>query len=236
MVSWLGARGARVIEIDTDGIYFRPPDGVRVEDLQKGLAAELPPGIEVEFDKRYPAMFSYKAKNYALLDDSGALVIKGAALKSRGMEPYLRDYLEDVPSPPARGRTGEGCCLARGTHAEDSPPGNAHWRLGEDRGVAGLRLPPTRRKLPPPPETGLRRSSSRSKADETIRREIRSATTSQARPRRSPLTRSPRLVSEWNPEARDENVEYYVSKLDELATKFEEFASKRPVQADLFAS
>ena len=45
-----------------------------------------------------------------------------------------------------------------------------------------------------------------------------------------------RFASEWNPEARDENVEYYVAKLDELAAKFEEHASKRPVQADLFAS
>jgi DNA polymerase I len=45
-----------------------------------------------------------------------------------------------------------------------------------------------------------------------------------------------RLVSEWNPEARDENVDYYVSKLDELAGRFMEFASKSPVQADLFAS
>jgi hypothetical protein len=44
------------------------------------------------------------------------------------------------------------------------------------------------------------------------------------------------LVSEWHPEARDENVEYYVAKLDELAAKFEEHASKRPMQADLFAS
>ena len=45
-----------------------------------------------------------------------------------------------------------------------------------------------------------------------------------------------RLVSAWNSEARDENVEYYIAKLDELATKFEGHASKRQVQADLFAS
>ena len=45
-----------------------------------------------------------------------------------------------------------------------------------------------------------------------------------------------RLISEWNPDARDENVDYYVSKLDELAARFTNFASKRPLQADLFAS
>lgn len=96
MVAWLSDQGARVVEIDTDGIYFHPPSGISAEDLQAGLAAELPEGIEVEFDKRYRAMFSYKAKNYALLEESGAVSIKGAALKSRGMEPFLRDYLENV--------------------------------------------------------------------------------------------------------------------------------------------
>ena len=45
-----------------------------------------------------------------------------------------------------------------------------------------------------------------------------------------------KLITDWNAEARDENVDYYVSKLDELAAKFEEFASKRPVQTDLFAT
>src|SRR5437879_5896665 len=38
----------------------------QIDDLRRGLAAELPPGIEVEFDEQFDAMFSYKAKNYAL--------------------------------------------------------------------------------------------------------------------------------------------------------------------------
>ena len=42
-----------------------------------------------------------------------------------------------------------------------------------------------------------------------------------------------RFVSEWNPEARDENVEYYVAKLDELATKFEEHAPSVPCKRPL---
>ena len=32
-----------------------------------------------------------------------------------------------------------------------------------------------------------------------------------------------KLASEWRAEARDENVEYYVSKLEELSKKYEEF-------------
>src|SRR5205814_899871 len=49
MIDWLNAQDAQVIEVDTDGIYFVPPDKIDIGDLQKGLAKELPPGIEVEF-------------------------------------------------------------------------------------------------------------------------------------------------------------------------------------------
>src|SRR5205807_7177727 len=98
------------------GIYFVPPSSVaagvspaktdkaadtaastaEIEELRQGLAKELPPGIEVEFDDQFDAMFSYKAKNYALLTRSGDVVIKGGALKSRGLEKFQRVFLEEV--------------------------------------------------------------------------------------------------------------------------------------------
>src|SRR5213082_534674 len=63
MIDWLNARGAQVIEVDTDGIYFVPPADVvagvspaktdkaadtagssaEIEALRQGLAKELPP-------------------------------------------------------------------------------------------------------------------------------------------------------------------------------------------------
>ena len=49
-----------------------------------------------------------------------------------------------------------------------------------------------------------------------------------------------KLASDWKEDARDENVEYYVGKLDELAKKYEEFIPKdevkthRPGQGELF--
>src|SRR5262245_11601681 len=72
MIDWLNAHGAQVIEVDTDGIYFVPPKvahasglrsnenqrdaGSTIDDLQKGLAAELPAGIDVEIDDQFEAM------------------------------------------------------------------------------------------------------------------------------------------------------------------------------------
>src|SRR5881397_3522553 len=96
MIEWLNAHGAHVIEVDTDGIYFVPPENISVDDLQKALAKELPPGIDVEIDEQFDAMFSYKAKNYALLTKDGDVIIKGGALKSRGLEKFQRIFLEQM--------------------------------------------------------------------------------------------------------------------------------------------
>jgi DNA polymerase I len=235
MVKWLEERGAKVIEIDTDGIYFRPPDGVPIEDLRRGLTAELPPGIEVELDKRYRAMFSYKAKNYALLDDSGALIIKGGALKSRGMEPYLRDYLEEFLRLLLSGEPEKAALLREDVslriRRREMPIAALAKTEALQDSVANYRKKITAS------------SRNRSAAFELA---IKSGRNYQAgdqisyyitgKSKKVIAYENARLISDWNPEARDENVDYYVSKLDELAGRFTEFASKAPVQADLFAS
>jgi DNA polymerase, archaea type len=100
MLDWLRSEGATPVEIDTDGIYFVPPPGKdgeeEVNELVKRLSARLPEGIDVELDGRYKAMFSYKRKNYALLDEAGTMTVRGSGLRSRGMEKYLRDFLSDM--------------------------------------------------------------------------------------------------------------------------------------------
>lgn len=99
MIDLLIQYGAEPVEVDTDGIYFRPPAGCENEQQQRVLiekvSAQLPSGIEVEMDGRYRSMLAYKSKNYALLDYDGKITIKGSSLRSRGMEPYLRDFLRE---------------------------------------------------------------------------------------------------------------------------------------------
>lgn len=110
MIAWLQERKARPVEIDTDGIYFIPPPDVatpeREDDFVAGLSATLPAGIDVEADGRYRSMFSYKSKNYALLGFDGTVQVKGSALKSRGMEKYLRDFMGEVIRLLLSGETG----------------------------------------------------------------------------------------------------------------------------------
>ncbi|HIJ87156.1 MAG TPA: DNA polymerase II [Desulfuromonadales bacterium] len=100
MIELLVSEGARPIEVDTDGIYFKPPaacTSVEAEqELVQRLSQKLPEGIEVDLDGRYRTMFAYKSKNYALQEYDGRIIIKGSGLRSRGVEPYLREFMRDV--------------------------------------------------------------------------------------------------------------------------------------------
>ena len=82
--------GCTVLEADTDGIYL---SSEAYFEQPKALLAKmgrvLPKGIELEYDGRYDAMFCYKAKNYALYN-GGKITLRGSALRSRGIEPYLK--------------------------------------------------------------------------------------------------------------------------------------------------
>ena len=90
LIEEFSRRGCTILEADTDGIYlsvekyFSEP-----EQLLALVAPTLPPGIELEYDGRYTAMFCYKAKNYALYDGK-KVILRGSALRSRGIEPYLK--------------------------------------------------------------------------------------------------------------------------------------------------
>jgi DNA polymerase elongation subunit (family B) len=82
--------GVTILEADTDGIYLSSEAHYAEPEALLALAAHvLPPGIELEYDGRYPAMFCYKAKNYALWDGR-RIILRGSALRSRGTEPFLR--------------------------------------------------------------------------------------------------------------------------------------------------
>ena len=100
MIDLLLTEGAGIVEVDTDGIYFTPPDGCETEEAELELVGRisrrLPEGIDVELDGRYRAMFAYKTKNYALQDYVGRIIIKGSGLRSRGLEPYLREFIRET--------------------------------------------------------------------------------------------------------------------------------------------
>ena len=100
IVAELERTEARVIEIDTDGVYFVPPTAVRGRAAEEAyvaaVGATLPPGINLAFDGRYQGMVSLKTKNYVLMDYAGAVILRGSSLRSRREEPYLRRFLHEA--------------------------------------------------------------------------------------------------------------------------------------------
>lgn len=90
LIAFFEREGCQPLEADTDGIYVVA--GPHFEDptpLLVKAQAILPAGIELEYDGKYVSMFCYKAKNYALYDGE-KVTIRGSALRSRGIEPFLR--------------------------------------------------------------------------------------------------------------------------------------------------
>jgi DNA polymerase I len=96
----LTRRGASVIEIDTDGVYFQPPERVRTltdeEAFVEEVGSVLPAGIRLAHDGSYAAMISLKIKNYVLLHHDGRHVFKGSSLRSRADEKFGRNFLSDA--------------------------------------------------------------------------------------------------------------------------------------------
>ena len=219
MIEWLNAHGAQVIEVDTDGIYFVPPEKIDLNDLQKDLAKELPPGIDVEIDEQFDAMFSYKAKNYALLTREGDVIIKGGALKSRGLEKFQRVFLEEMIKLIMQGKSDE---LGDLRNEFEKKIRNREWKIDMLMKTDALQdsLDKYRAKIAGSARNRaaayeLALASGRNyKPGDQISYYIK------VTPKKVPAYEAAKLASEFDPENRDENVDYYVAKLDELVKKF----------------
>ncbi len=96
----LETHGARVIEIDTDGVYFQPPADIKTETQEAAyvekIGRALPPGIRLAHDGSYEAMLSLKMKNYVLVERGGHKIFKGSSLRSRADERYGRAFLTEA--------------------------------------------------------------------------------------------------------------------------------------------
>ena len=96
LIDEFARHGCTILEADTDGIYLATEEFFATpETLLARVAPILPAGIELEYDGRYAAMFCYKAKNYALYDGK-KITLRGSALRSRGIEPYLKHLTDQL--------------------------------------------------------------------------------------------------------------------------------------------
>ncbi len=222
--------GAQVIEVDTDGIYFLAPPGVDDEAAAQGLleriGATMPEGVRLEIDGRYPAMFSYKMKNYVLLEEEGEMTIRGSGLRSRGLERFQRRFMEEMFR------------LMLEQRADEIPALYEDWRGRLASHALSIRELMKTETLQDSPETyrdkigGKRRNVSAAyelalKAGRPYLSGDQISYYVAGRGTRVKVSTEARLAVEYDPANPDENVEYYQAKLAELYAKFRPYAERR---------
>jgi DNA polymerase elongation subunit (family B) len=225
IVDRLTALGATPIEADTDGVYFLAPPGHAAEAdpaLLEAIAAGLPEGIALELDGRHAAMFSYKMKTYALLDERGRLQLKGSGFRSRGLEPFQRQVIEEVVRLLLEGKRTQ----VRGVIDRWLAAFAAHQvdvrlfartetildpvEVYRERVAAGAR--------PPSPAYELMLAAGRPcQPGDQVSYYVA------GRSRSVVIKDQARLATEWDPAKPDENVEHYQVKVLEIWERFRRF-------------
>jgi DNA polymerase elongation subunit (family B) len=226
LIEAIRRHGGQPIEIDTDGVYFVPPPGAdpaAIERFRDAVSRSLPEGIEIEFDGEYAAMFSYKMKNYALLTTEGEILIKGAALKSRGLEPYQRDFLRDAIALILQGEASRLEELLRSYREKiERREQPIRWlakmeRLTEDPATYRRKVEKSGRGRNAAYELALR-SGRVYRAGDSISYYVTGDR------KNVPIHTHARLVSDWDPAHRDENTAFYIARLEALAAKLRRYA------------
>jgi DNA polymerase I len=215
-----------VIEVDTDGIYFVPPDNVLGEEQEvafvERLSTALPEGINLAYAGRFRKMLSYKKKNYALLTFDDKISIKGSSLISRSLEPFCRAYIrrciecllhEDIHqlhltyerfAKQIADHSWNAFDFARTEMFRDS------IERYEAELTAGTRNPSAAYEV-------ARKAGRYTKPGERISYYV-TGTSAGVK-----IAENSKLAEEWDPNFPDENTQYYLGRLDECSRKFEVF-------------
>ncbi|HWL14223.1 MAG TPA: DNA polymerase domain-containing protein [Opitutus sp.] len=240
LIDEFSKHGCTILEADTDGIYLSSEHYYeKPEELLALVETILPKGIELEYDGRYQAMWCYKAKNYALYDGE-KVTLRGSALRSRGIEPYLKRLsdrlitflvgasdvsplalLEDYR---ARLRKGEVPVeeLAKSETLNQNP--DAYERLIAEGGKPRRASAEVALQMNPRPRMGDR---------------VSYYVTAKTKGRASDWQRA-RALSLYDPAAAPYDPSYYLEKLDDWIERYGSFLGVKktepeaPVQGELF--
>jgi DNA polymerase elongation subunit (family B) len=164
-------------------------------------------------------MFSYKAKNYALLTRDGDVIIKGGALKSRGLEKFQRIFLEEIIKLLMEGKPE---AIPQLREDFEQKIRNREWNidmlmktdtLQDSLDKYRAKIAGSARNRAAAYELALA-SGRNYKPGDQLSYYVK------ATPKKVPAYEAAKLASEFDPQNRDENVDYYITKLDELARKF----------------
>jgi DNA polymerase I len=226
MVKWLDGNDCKVIEIDTDGIFFVPPDSIKTKtaemSLIRDLSDALPDGINLELAGRYKAMFSYKIKNYVLLDYDGKMIIKGSGLRSRGLELFQRKFMEEMFFFVLKGEETKVVDLLEKylqeliNHKWDKKMFIKKETLKESLATYSEKISKKKRSAAAAYELAIKSTRNYQPGDQISYYVIGDKS-------RVRVFDNCKLASQWDHEDPDENIEYYKKKLTTLYEKFKPF-------------
>lgn len=224
----------RVVEVDTDGIFFIPPETVKDEKDEKTfvrlIAQPLPKSIKLNIDGRYRKMLSYKKKNYALLGYDGTVTIKGSSLVSRSMEPFGRKYIEQCITLLLENKLNELHSLYIQTH---------HNVANRTLNILDLARAETLRDS----QEHYEREVAMDKRNRAASYEAAISAGLQWRPGQKVSCyitgndpdvtefKNSKLVDQWDPNFPDENIPHYLRRLQEFSKKFEQFFLQQDYRA-----
>jgi DNA polymerase, archaea type len=167
-------------------------------------------------------MFSYKMKNYALLDARDDVILKGSGLKSRGLEPYLRAWMEEMFGLLLRGEADKvDALLAKYMEEFEQHQFDVKMFMKTESlqdSLATYRDKVRDKKRNPAALYELAIQSRRSyQPGDQISYYVAGTG------KRVKVHEAAKLASQWDRHHPDENVEYYKAKLLELFKKFKPF-------------
>ncbi len=216
--------GCTVLEADTDGIYLASPEHFDHPDtLLEAVQPVLPEGIDLEFDGAFESMLCYKSKNYALYDGS-KITIRGSALRSRGIEPYLKDLTDTLIR------------YLLGVEAESPTTKAESYRQRIQAGEAAIEEISRSEVLSQNPETyqkaleGAKRKPRRASMEAALRMEKVPRSGDRVtyyivpgEKKRQPDWQRARPVESYDPKTAPYDPEYYTRKIDEWLKRYAEF-------------
>ena len=226
-------QGGTVIEVDTDGVLFVPPDDVRGEEKEiqftRDLTGAMPEGIRVGFDGRFKKILSYKKKNYALLTYDDDIKFKGSSLISRSNEAFGRGFMR------------EAVRLLLDQDIQALHDLYIHYREQIEQhdweSVKSFARTETLKDTIEQYEADVREGNrpraatyelARQRSDDTgqpIRKGDRISYYITGDSANVTAFKNCRLAKEWDPADPDENTAYYLKRLDQFCRKFEPFFS-----------
>jgi hypothetical protein len=164
-------------------------------------------------------MFSYKMKNYALLDENGELLIKGSGLRSRGLELFQRDWLEEMLALLLKGEKERVSDLYQRylddleQHRRDVTWLTKTETLQDSLESYQTKVKAKKRNAAAPYELALK-SQRRYQPGDQISYYV---TGTKAKVK---ISENCKIATQWDPKNPDENVEHYKAKLKDLYEKF----------------